>query len=158
MAAAMDNRNAIVTTLNKAIEIEHTLGMQCYQQALTLRGLWRVPFASYLEQLGEEAREHARKFGQKVVALGGVPATSLRAVTRSDSIEAMLRDNIALERAALDAYMKALELAQDDVALRTMLEDHIEAEQRHVEELTLLVEESAVREASDAQTSMRRAS
>lgn len=37
----------------------------------------------------------------------------------------------------MQAYLEAWALAEDDVALRTMLEDHIEAEQRDIEELEM---------------------
>ncbi len=38
------------------------------------------------------------------------------------------------------AYLAAHTLAEDDVALRTMLEDHIEQEQRDIEELEMYLE------------------
>jgi hypothetical protein len=37
----------------------------------------------------------------------------------------------------MEAYLEAWTLAADDVALRTMLEDHIETEQRDIEELEM---------------------
>jgi hypothetical protein len=37
----------------------------------------------------------------------------------------------------MQAYLEAQTLAEDDVALRTMLEDHIETEQRDIEELEM---------------------
>ena len=45
------------------------------------------------------------------------------------------------ERKALAAYQAALEIGGDDTALRNMLEDQIEAEQHHVEELELILDQ-----------------
>ena len=49
------------------------------------------------------------------------------------------RSRWELERQAIQAYLAALALA-DDVALRNMLEDQIEQEQRDIEELELYLD------------------
>jgi bacterioferritin (cytochrome b1) len=49
----------------------------------------------------------------------------------------MLRHDLDLERQAMQAYLAAHKLAEDDVALRNMLEDQIEQEQCDIEELEL---------------------
>ncbi len=133
------NRN-VIDRLNEAIALEHTLAMQCHQYALTVSGLWRLSLAPFFEDLAEEARGHARKFGQKVVALGGTPSTMVRPIQASGRAEAMVADVLRMEREALALYGQALaSVDAGDVALRTMLEDHIEAEQRHVDEVERLV-------------------
>ena len=152
----MTSRAALIESLNAAIGIEHTLAMQCYQQSLMIRGLWRLQLAPFLDELGKEAGEHARKFGHKVVALGGVPATAVGETTLSATAQDMLTDNLKLERAAMAAYLKALELAGDDLPLKNMLEDHVEAEQRHIEELELLTQDPKT--AQEAPTTVRRVS
>ncbi len=135
----MKNRHAIIETLNEAVRIEHALLMQSDHQATVVRGLWRLQMAPFFSQLAEEARGHARKFGQKIVALGGTPTVEVGPVRQSETVEEMLYDALRLEREALASYERALELADDDTAMRNMLEDHIEAERRHVEELELLI-------------------
>lgn len=135
------NRAALIESLNEAISIEHTLAMQCYQQSLTIRGLWRLTLAPLFAEFSQEANDHARKFGHKVAAFGGIPTAALMTVKLSGTGEEMLQDNLRLERAAMAAYQRALELADDDLALKNMLEDHVEAEQRHIEELELLTDD-----------------
>jgi bacterioferritin (cytochrome b1) len=56
-------------------------------------------------------------------------------------LEEMLQYDLELERQAKQAYLDALALCEDDVALRNMLEDQIEDEQRDIEELELILEE-----------------
>jgi bacterioferritin (cytochrome b1) len=51
-----------------------------------------------------------------------------------------LRQDLELERQAMQAYLAVHALAADDVALRNMLEDHIESEQRDIEELELYLD------------------
>ncbi|MEM6732829.1 MAG: ferritin-like domain-containing protein, partial [Myxococcota bacterium] len=97
-------------------------------------------------------RDHATKFGQKVAGLGGNPTVAVGEIVEHQDVFEMLEADLALERAALAAYSKALVLAEEDTALRNMLEDHIEAETEHIEELTLVATKpassSALRQAS----------
>jgi bacterioferritin (cytochrome b1) len=58
-------------------------------------------------------------------------------VRQSLDVEEMLRQDLALERAAMQAYLEAWTLADDNVAFRTMLETHIDSEQRDIEELEM---------------------
>jgi bacterioferritin (cytochrome b1) len=55
-------------------------------------------------------------------------------------VEEMLRQDLDLERQAMQAYLEAHKVAEDDVALRNMLEDQIDQEQRDIEELELYLD------------------
>jgi bacterioferritin (cytochrome b1) len=70
-----------------------------------------------------------------------VPTVEVGATVRQSlNVEEMLQQDLALERQAMQAYLAAHALAEEDVALRNMLEDHIEQEQRDIEELELYLE------------------
>lgn len=88
------------------------------------------------------AQEHAYKFGQKIVALGGIPTIEVGVPVRQslDLLE-MLQQDLDLERQAKQAYEEALILCQDDTALRAMLEDQIREEQEDIEELEMYLEQ-----------------
>ena len=125
--------------LNEAIELEHALAMHCFLYETTVSGLWRVPLAPLFRNLGDEARQHARLFGQKVVALGDTPACEVGPVEEAATAEEMVAVLLALETRAIRTYAAALEAVDEsDVALRNMLEDHIDAEQRHIDEISLV--------------------
>lgn len=113
-----------------------------------VRGLWRKVFTDFFHAESHNALDHAHQFGQKIVALGGVLTIEVGTTVRQSlNLEDMLRQDLALERQALQAYLEAHAVAEDDVALRTMLETHIESEQRDIEELETylgLVETQAV--------------
>ncbi|MGF1512038.1 MAG: ferritin-like domain-containing protein [Myxococcota bacterium] len=152
----MSNTN-ILERLNDAVQVEHTLAMHCHQYELTVAGLWRLTLAPFFRDLGDEARDHARKFGQKLVALGATPTCAVDDVANVENPAEMIARIVVLERKAMELYKEALSMVPDeDVALRTMLEDQIEAEQRHIEELDLVAapmaadapDELAVRRAS----------
>jgi bacterioferritin (cytochrome b1) len=127
----------VIAALNKAVALEHAASIQYKQHALLVRGLWRKVFADYFSSESRNAHEHAHKFGQKIVALGGVPTIEVGTVRQSLDVEEMLRQDLDLEREAMRAYLEAHTLAADDVALRSMLESHIDSEQRDIEELEM---------------------
>jgi len=132
----------VIDALNKAVALEHAACIQYKQHALLVRGLWRKVYAEFFREESRSAQEHAYKFGQKIVALGGVPTIEVgTAVRQSLELEEMLRYDLELERQAKQAYLDALALCEDDVALRNMLEDQIEDEQRDIEDLELILEE-----------------
>ena len=65
-------------------------------------------------------------------------------VQQALEVTEMLEHDVALERLALEAYLAAWRLTEGEdaaaVALRTMLEAHIAAEQQDVDELELYLE------------------
>ena len=131
----------VIDALNKAVSLEHAASLQYKQHALLVRGLWRKVFADFFKSESHNALEHAHKFGHKIVAFGGVPTVEVGATIRQSlDVEEMLRQNLDLERQAMQAYIAAHALAEDDVALRNMLEDHIEQEQHDIEELELYLD------------------
>jgi bacterioferritin (cytochrome b1) len=136
----MDNALAI-DALNKAVALEHAACMQYKQHALLVRGLWRKVYAGFFYDESRSAQEHAYQFGQKIVALGGIPTIEVGApVQQSLDLIEMLQQDLELERQAKQAYEEALVLCQDDTALRVMLEDQIQSEQEDIEELEMYLE------------------
>jgi len=132
------NTVQMIDALNKAVALEHAAILQYKQYALLVSGIWRKVFADFFAGESRSAFDHAYKFGQKIAALGGVPTTEVGAMMQpSLDVEEMLHQALALERQAKQAYQEAWELADDDVALRTMLEDQIELEQHDIEELEM---------------------
>ncbi len=128
----------IITTLNKAVSLEHAAALQYQQHALLVNGLWRKVFADFFEGQSKTALSHAHTFGQKIVSLGGVPSVEVgTTVHQSTDLEEMLQQDLALEKEAMQAYLEAHALAEGNVALRSMLENHIEGEQEDIEELEM---------------------
>ncbi|HEX8097057.1 MAG TPA: ferritin-like domain-containing protein, partial [Pyrinomonadaceae bacterium] len=90
----------------------------------------------------EESRDHALTLGDKIVALGGVPTVEPGTIRQSTDLAEMLRQDLAMEREAMDAYMAAWEACQDaERPTRFMLEERIAREQIHIEELEKLTSE-----------------
>jgi len=131
------NTKEVIDVLNKALSLEHAATMQYQQHALLVSGLWRKVFADFFASQSRSSQDHALKFGQKIVALGGLPTVEVATVHQSTDLEEMLRQNLELERETMKAYLEAHALAEGDIALRAMLESHIDSEQRDIEELEM---------------------
>ena len=127
-----------ITALNKAVALEHAATLQYQQHALLVHGLWRKVFADFFEDQSKTSLSHAHVFGQKIVALGGVPTVEIgTTVHQSTDLEEMLQQDLALEKEAMQAYLEAHAQTEGNVALRSMLENHIEGEQDDIEELEM---------------------
>jgi bacterioferritin len=80
--------------------------------------------------------------GDKVVALGGVPTVEPSMIRQATDLTEMLRQNLALEREGMEAYMAAWEACKDaERPTRFLLEERISEEQLHIEELEKLTSE-----------------
>jgi len=130
----------VIAALNKALVLEHTAVLQYKQHALLVHGLWRKVFAEFFGSHSKGSLDHAGKFGQKVVVLGGVPTVEVGTVHQATEVEEMLRQDLKLEEETMQAYLEAHALVEGDVALRTMLETQIESEQRDIEELEMYLD------------------
>ena len=85
----------------------------------------------------EGALEHARKFGFRVVALGGTPTIEHAPVKQATTATEMLQNALELERRLVQAYTEALGQCEDNPAYRNLIEDIIDHEQEEVDELTI---------------------
>ncbi len=125
----------LIERLNVAIALELTGLLQYNQYAHVLMGPDRRTWESFFKASADEALDHARKFASKVVALGGVPTTLPGKVHETNVLHEMLQYSLEHEQHAIDAYAHALEIANDNTAYRTLIEDQIATETEDVEEL-----------------------
>lgn len=128
----------LIAALNKALSLEYAAIVQYAQSHFMLTGQERINFSDFFLANTKEAHLHAINLGNKIVALGGVPATDLATVRQATGLREMLSNALELERTALAAYISAWEAAAGIHPLRFWLEDIIRAEQLHVEELEKL--------------------
>jgi len=132
------NNGSIINKLNEILAHEWTGVAQYAQQAFMVRGLWREPYAGFFMHGAEESFGHAKKIGDKIVALGGVPTIERNKVKQADDLREMLERALEFEQTAVQHYREALELT-DDRPLIVLLEDIILEEQEGVDELEKLL-------------------
>ncbi len=133
----MANGKKVVEGLNAALEREMSNVVSYLHYSFMVRGVNRGPLVEFFRSQATESFQHATKLGEKIVALGGQPSVNVQPVKemRSGTTEQMLRDELKREKEEVEQYIKLLGLAQDNVALRVMLEEIIKDEQEGIEEL-----------------------
>lgn len=125
----------VIEKFNQAIAIELCGLLQYNQYARVVMGTERRIWEEFFTHSSDEALAHARRFGEKVVALGGTPCVEPEPVKQTTDIVEMLNNSLDLERRAVKAYTEALALCEDSPAYRNLLEDQIMQETDDVEEI-----------------------
>ncbi|MBI3979635.1 MAG: ferritin-like domain-containing protein [Chloroflexi bacterium] len=130
----------VIGLLNRCVSYEYSAVIQYLQHSMLVQGLDRQVFAEHFKKSSEESLGHAKRIGDKIVALGGVPAVEPAAIHQTTELHEMLEQNLAMEKEALASYQTALEAAQDDTALRLLLEEMVLTETEDVQELEKILQ------------------
>jgi bacterioferritin len=135
-------RTELVDNLNKALSLELAGVIQYSQHSYLVTGVEREVYKKWFRDQAEEAQQHAETLGDKIVALGGIPAVEPAMIRQSIDLKEMLKQDLELEREALAVYMAAWTSCDDnDLPQKFWLEGQIADEQMHVEELEKLTSE-----------------
>ena len=132
----------LIENLNRALSMELAAVIQYMQHSFLVTGTEREVYRAFFRDQSEEAHDHARMLGDKIVALGGVPTVEPSMIRQSIDLTEMLRGDLELEREAMQSYMNAWKSCTDaEMATRFLLEERIAEEQKHIEELEKLTSE-----------------
>ncbi|MGD9563744.1 MAG: bacterioferritin [Pyrinomonadaceae bacterium] len=135
-------RTELIENLNRALGLELAAVIQYSQHSYLVTGHEREVFKDWFRDQAEEAQDHAESLGDKIVALGGVPTVEPGAIRQSVEVSEMLKQDLDLEREALNVYMAAWASCDEtDLPQKFWLEGRIADEQSHVEELEKLTSE-----------------
>ena len=132
----------LIDSLNRVLGLELSGVIQYMQHSFLVTGPEREVFRGFFRDLSEESRDHAEMIGDKVVALGGVPTVEPGEIRQSTDLGEMLKQDLELERTAMEAYLAAWRACTDvEIATRFLLEERIASEQKHIEEFEKLTNE-----------------
>jgi bacterioferritin len=132
----------LIESLNRVLSLELAGVIQYLQHSFLVTGPEREVFKDFFREMSGEARDHAGILGDKIVALGGVPTVEPGEIRQATELTEMLRQDLELERTALEAYVAAWRACTDgELGTRFLLEERISSEQRHVEEFEKLTSE-----------------
>lgn len=135
------DKQTIINHLNEIQRWEWTGVAQYMQYSFLVRGHWREVFADKFKDDAEESLGHAKKIGDKIVALGGVPTLERAEVKQTMNLEEMLKNSMDFEQGAVDLYIEAIKLAEEwnNRPLVVLLEDILLDEQEGTEEYMKLI-------------------
>jgi bacterioferritin len=103
--------------------------------------------AEFLEHAAQE-EQHAHQVAERITQLGGVPdmnpetlaARSHAAYVTSSNLHDLLEENLVAERIAIDTYAEIIRwLGDRDTTTRRLLEDVLEQEEEHADDLASLL-------------------
>ncbi|MBI4522939.1 MAG: ferritin [Deltaproteobacteria bacterium] len=128
----------------KSLGHEYAGVIQYYQHSFLVQGSEREYLASFFRDSGKKGLGHVERLGEKIVALGGLPTVEPATIRQATDLKEMLRQDLELEREAQAAHLAALkqltgEDEAEEIALRFMLEELVEAEQRDIDNLEMLL-------------------
>jgi bacterioferritin len=130
------DKKAMISKLNEDLAGELGAIVQYITYAAKATGPYRPQLAAFfLEEVADE-QTHAQYLANKVVALGGEPTTTPRAVAPAKNDREMLEAVLAAERRAIADYTQRAQEADEfgDKGLVVQLEDIVNDETGHAEE------------------------
>ncbi|MCS7469362.1 MULTISPECIES: bacterioferritin [Stieleria] len=136
------SHEAVIAQLNECLKHEWTGVAQYSQASFIVEGVWREVYAKTFMENAEESFGHAKLVGDKIVALGGVPAATRNEIKQTRDLQEILQNSLEFESKAVEMYTKALELAEGNRPLVIFLENILEEEQEGVDEFTKLLRNS----------------
>lgn len=131
------NRQALIDGLNQDLAGEYQAIVMYTHYSAKLTGPYRRELrAMFQTEIADEQR-HAQLLADKIVALGGEPATTADAVAHAVDCREMLEQARTAEKQAIANYKKRICQAEayGDIGLKVGLENQVADETRHKEEL-----------------------
>ena len=136
------SNQGIIDHLNEILKHEWTGVAQYAQAGFIVEGVWREVYAEKFLDDAKESFGHAKKVGDKIVALGGVPVATRNEIKQSRNLREVLEFSLAFEAKAVEMYSRAIDMAEGNKALVIFLEDILTEEQEGVDEYTKLLRDS----------------
>jgi bacterioferritin len=130
------DKKTLIEGLNKDLADEFSAIVQYITYAAKATGPYRPQLSEFFLAEVADEQGHAQFLANKVVALGGEPATVPSPVAPAETDREMLEAVLKAERRAIEGYTKRAKQAEEfgDKGLVVQLEDMIRDETSHAEE------------------------
>jgi bacterioferritin len=133
MALADNEKETVISILNRILEAELAGVVRYTHYSLTIYGFGRIPILKSLRQQAGEGLRHAEEAGELVTHLGGHPSLGIGDLleTHKHDIGDILRESLAHEDLARGLYEELLGLV---IGRSVMLEEYARrliAEEEH---------------------------
>lgn len=126
----------VIEKLNEAVSLEFGAFHMYLQFSLLVHGQERLKWHEFFEAQSNEALGHAKLFGGKIVARGGMPTVQSAPFKQAQELEEMLELALEAEKRAVQLYTKIHGIVEgQDKPLQFLLEQQIQDEQEDVEEI-----------------------
>ncbi|MCC9605071.1 ferritin-like domain-containing protein [Blastopirellula sp. JC732] len=145
---------AVIDKMNDILRHEWTGVAQYSQAGFVVTGLMREVYADMFLDSAKESFGHAKKIGEKISALGGVPTVERNPVKQSTDLVELLEIGLEFESKAVALYTEVLKMVDGkNRPLVILLEDILLEEQEGVDHLSLILKDHAGSSVSSKSTS-----
>lgn len=137
------DKQKLIDALNEDLAGELGAIIQYLTYAAKATGPYRPQLVNFFMAEVPDETAHAQYLANKIVALGGEPATKPRKVPSADTNHEMLERVLDAEKQAIADYTKRAEQAEKfgDKGLQVQLEDIVRDETGHYEETERMLRE-----------------
>lgn len=132
------DRDRVIETLNRILELELAGVVRSMHYSLMVFGRNRIPIVSWFRDEATQSLEHAAQAGEYITSLGGHPSLKIGDLleTHKHDIEAMLQEAVEHEQHGIRLYRELLKLVENqDVRLEEYARSMIRAEEDHLDEI-----------------------
>lgn len=128
----------IIQNLREIVEFELAGVIRFTHYSLMVRGPNRIPLVDFFQNQAVESLTHAQRAGEILTGLDGHPSMRIATVdeTNQHSVQAILEESFAHERAAIALYGQLLEMTQGkSVFLEEYARKMVATEEEHLMEV-----------------------
>jgi bacterioferritin len=132
------DKAAAIAALNRIMETELAGVVKYTHYSLMVFGYNRIPIVSWLKGNADESLVHAHRAGELLTLLGGHPSLKIGSLleTEKHDIGDILRESLAHEKTAINAYYDLLKIAEGkSVLLEEYSREMIVQEELHLDEV-----------------------
>ncbi len=142
------DRQQILKMLNEALATELVCVLRYRRHYYMAKGLESEPIAKEFLDHSNEELGHADKLAGRIMQLGGEPVFNpnlLCGLSHAEYVETpdlkeMVKENLVAERIAIDSYREMINfIGSSDSTTRRILEEILEVEEEHADELSDLL-------------------
>jgi bacterioferritin len=144
MSEQQYDKAAVLSVLNRILELELAGVVRYTQYSFMVFGYSRIPIVSWLREQAQESLIHAQEAGELITHLGEHPSLGIGPLLESHKhdIGDILRESLAHETEALVAYQELFDLVEGrSVWLEEYARRMISEEERHSGEVDKMLRE-----------------
>lgn len=138
-----DINTKTIKALNDMLAQEYSCAIRYLTHASVVKGPYAESVAARLNEIADDEIRHSMMLRERITALGGQPVMQVheKDLVYAEDLDEILRINMEEEKEAISSYLKILDnTSTNNVILYRTIQDIIQDEQEHLEELENLQE------------------
>jgi bacterioferritin len=138
-----DARRKLIEGLNEDLAAEYQAVVMYRTYASLVSGPYRQDLRAFFEGEIPDELSHAAFLADKIVALGGIPTTTVAPIPHTDDNRTMLENALRAEVETIERYTRRIGEAEQagELAVKIRLEDLIVDESQHRDDIRRILKD-----------------